>query len=107
MDKAIDLHFDFKNVTHYFHPILLHNIRRWQEIDETFIIKKYRGCKARNRNGMRKFIEHFRGDKCSKPKGYPYWRKTKDKYIYKGKTYLTRKTVRKLKQLKINVVNLI
>ena len=107
MDKAIDLHFHFKNITHYLHPVLLCNISGWQEIDGTFIIKKYHGCKRRNRNSTRKFIEYFRGDRCSKSTGYPYQRKTNDKYIYKGKTYLTRKTVHELKQLKINVVNLI
>ena len=34
-----------------------------------------------------------------------YWRKTKDKCTYKGKTYLTRKTVRELRQLKTSVIN--
>ena len=43
MYKAMDLHFDFKNITHYLHPVLLHNISRWREIDGTFIIKKYNG----------------------------------------------------------------
>ena len=70
MDKAIDLHFDFKNIAHYFHPVLLRNISRWQEIDGTFIIKKYHGCKRRKRNGTRKFTEYFRGEICSKPTGY-------------------------------------
>ena len=107
MEKAIDLHFDFKNITHYLHPVLLRNVSGWQEIHGTFIIKIYHECKRRNRKGARKFIEDFRGDRCSKSTGYPYWRKTKDKYIYKSKTYLTRKRVRELKQLKINAVNLI
>ena len=57
MDKAIDLHFHFKNITHYLHPVLLCNISGWQEIDGTFIIKKYHGCKRRNRNSTRKFID--------------------------------------------------
>ena len=29
------------------------------------------------------YINYFRGDKCSKPTPYLYWRKTKDKYTYK------------------------
>ena len=79
MDEAIDLHFNFKNITRYLHPVLLCNISGWQEIDGTFIIKKDHGCKRRNRNSTRKFIEYFRGDRCSKSTGYPYWRKTNDK----------------------------
>ena len=47
------------------------------------VIKKYHGCKQKNRNGARKIINYFRGDKNSKPTPYPYWRKTKDKYTYK------------------------
>ena len=58
-----------------------------------------------NRNGTKKIIDYFRGDKCSKPTPCPHWRKTKDKYTYKGKTYLTRKSVRELRQLKLSVIN--
>ena len=34
-----------------------------------------------------------------------YWRKTKDKCTYKGKTYLTGKTVRELRQLNEQICN--
>ena len=105
MDEAIDLHFNFNNITHYLHPVLLPNLCGWQEINGTFVIKKYHGCKKRNRSSTRKLIDYFRGDKCSKPTFYPYWRKTKDKYTYKGKTCFTRKTVRELRQLKRKVLN--
>ena len=51
----------------------------------------------RSRTGTRKIIDYIRGDKCSKATNCPYWRETKDKYRYKGKLYLTRKTVRELR----------
>ena len=90
MYEAIELHFNFSNIMDYLHPVLLCNLCGWQEINGTFVIRKYHGCKKRNRNGTRKLIDYFRGIKCSKPTLYPYWIKTKDKYTYKCKTYLTR-----------------
>ena len=54
----------------------------------------------------KKNIYYVRGDKCSLAASNPYWRKTKKKYKHKGKIYLTRKTVRELKQLKVSVTNL-
>ena len=83
MEEAIDLNFKFNNITCYLHPSLLHNLCGWQEISGTFVIKKYHGCKKKNRNRIKKNINYFRGDKCSKPTPYLYWRKTKDKYTYK------------------------
>ena len=53
----------------------------------------------------KKNIYYVRGDKCSLAASNPYWRKTKKKYKHKGKIYLTRKTVRELKQLKVSVTN--
>ena len=105
MNEAINLHFYFNNITHYLYPVSLRNLCGWQEINRTSVVKKYHGCKKRNRNGTRKLKDYFRVDKCSKPKLYPYWRKTKDKYTCKGKTCLTRKTVRELRQLKRKVLN--
>ena len=72
MEEAIDLNFNFNNITHYLHPILLRNLCGWQEISGTFVIKKYHGCKKKNRNGTTTIINYFRGDKCSKPAPYPY-----------------------------------
>ena len=54
----------------------------------------------------KKNIYYVRGDKCSLAASNPYWRKKKKKkYKHKGKIYLTRKTVRELKQLKVSVTN--
>ena len=53
----------------------------------------------------KKNIYYVRGDKCSLAASNHYWRKTKKKYKHKGKIYLTRKTVRELKQLKVSVTN--
>ena len=48
--------FSFDNITHYLHPNLLCNLCGYTEINGTYIIKKYHGCKKRTRNGMRKII---------------------------------------------------
>ena len=45
MEEAINLNFNFNNITHYLHPILLCNLYGWQENSGTFVIKKYHGCK--------------------------------------------------------------
>ena len=87
------------------HLNLLGNLCGWTHTNGTYIIKNDHGWKKRNRNGTRKIIDYIRGHKCSKATNYPYWRETKDKYRYKGKPYLTRKTVRELRQLKISVMN--
>ena len=96
--------FSFDNITHYLYPNLLHNLCGYAETSETYIIKKYHGCKKGNRNDTRKITDYVRVDKCSKATNNPYWRETKDKYRYKGRLYLTRKTVRELRQLKISVM---
>lgn len=54
MYEAIELHFNFSNIMDYLHPVLLCNLCGWQEINGTFVIRKYHGCKKRNRNGTRK-----------------------------------------------------
>ena len=97
--------FSFDNITHYLHPNLLCNLCGCTETNGTYIIKKYNGCKKRNRNGTRKIIDDVRGDNCSKATNNLYWRETKDKYRYNGKLYITRKTVRELRQLKKGVMN--
>ena len=83
----------------------MRNLCEYTETNGTYIIKKYHGCKKRNRNGTRKIIDYVRGDKCLKVTINPYWRETKDKFKYKGKLYLTKKIVRELRQLKISVVS--
>ena len=97
--------FSIDNIKHYLHPELVRNLYGYTETSETYIIKKYHGCTKRNKNGTQKIIDYARGDKCSLATSNPYWRKAKNKYKYKGKIYLTRKTVKELKQLNISVTN--
>ena len=83
----------------------MHNLCEYTETNGTYIVKKYHGCKTRNRNGTHKIIDYVRRDKCSKATINPHWRETKDKYKYKGKLYLKRQTIRELRQLKTSVMN--
>ena len=79
--------FSIGNIKHYLHPNLARNLYSYTKTNETYIIKKYHGCT------------------CSLATSNPCWRKTKNKYKHKGKIYLTKNTVRELKQLKVSVTN--
>ena len=64
------------------------------------VFPKYHGCDWRNRSGTRKSIDYKRGQQCLMRIIDPYWRVTKDKYEDKGRIYLTRQTVCRLKWAK-------
>ena len=44
----------------------MHNLREYTETNGTYIVKKYHGCKTRNRNGTRKIIDYVRRDNVQK-----------------------------------------
>ena len=91
---------DLNRFVNRLHPNLVINIQSYKQEDGCYLFPKYHGCDWRNRSGTRKSIDYKRGQQCLMRIIDPYWRVTKDKYEDKGRIYLTRQTVCRLKWAK-------
>ena len=47
MEEVINLNFNFNNITHYLHPILLCNLYGWQENSEHLLLKNIMDAKRK------------------------------------------------------------
>ena len=63
----------------YIHPNTKHTINHYKN-SYYYILPTYHCCGLKNRNGIRKRVDHKRGFQCILPMQILFWRRTKSKF---------------------------